>query len=102
MWEVGDVVSIFDLWFHTYPKVSKVPIWRMTFIALVWTIWRLRNIAVFQWVVFCDGGCFEMFHFDVAWWVKAEWGEHVPCVADIIRSPESIEAPKRPGKIKQR
>lgn len=68
----GDVVSTFDLWFNAFTKGPKLLIWRMACIALVWTIWRLRNISVFLREVFGKEGCFELVHFDFTWWIKME------------------------------
>lgn len=52
LWEMtfvglGNVVSTFDLWSHAYPNGSKVFLWCLAFIALVWIIWRLRNRTIF-------------------------------------------------------
>lgn len=41
-----------------------------------------------------------MYHFDLAWWVKAKWGKLVPSVIDIIHSPENVELPRKPKKRK--
>lgn len=32
-----------------------------------------------------------MQRFDLAWWVRVEWGEHVPSVADIMQCLDCVE-----------
>lgn len=36
-----------------------------------------------------------MCRFDLAWCIKAKWGEQVPSVVDMICSPGSIEIPRK-------
>lgn len=31
----SDVASTFDMWFHAFPKGSKILIWRMPFLAIL-------------------------------------------------------------------
>lgn len=44
---------------------------------LIWSIWRIRNRIVFQLEAFDEEGCFELCLFDLAWWVKVEWGKSI-------------------------
>lgn len=61
-----------DIWFHALPRCQKMLIWQMAIIALVWSIWRMRIRVIFQRESFDEGSCFELCHFDLAWWVKTE------------------------------
>lgn len=56
----------------------------LPFVALASTIWRMRNRVIFQRDTFDEEGCFEIWHFDLAWWFKIEWEKQTPFVADII------------------
>lgn len=49
---------------------------------------------------FNEVGCFKSCHFDLVWWVKAEWNEHVLSIADLIQKLGSIEVSKKPNKFK--
>lgn len=55
---------------------------------------------VFRWESFDEEGCFNMCRFDLTRWVKAEWGELIPLVTNIIRSPESVELSQKSKKNK--
>lgn len=96
----GDIGTTFDVWFHAFPKGPKILIQRMA-VALLLAIWRMRNMVVFTHGTFEEASCFEMFRFDLACWIKAEWIEHVPSVADLIRIPGCVEVPRKLMKIKR-
>lgn len=66
----------------------------------IWTIWRIRNKKIFWWRTFDWVSCLEFCRFDWVWWVKAEYSEQVPTVADLIRNQGSIDVPKKPRKFK--
>lgn len=101
LWDlIGDVVTCFNIWCHAIPKDPREPIWRMAFVALVWVIWKIRNRVIFRRETFDEESYFKMWHFELAWLVKIEWGKLVSLVADIIRSPGNIGAPKRLKKRK--
>lgn len=54
----------------------------------------VRNRIIFQNESFNDNECFELWRFEFAWWIKAEWGEQVPSVVDIIRCLGDVEVPR--------
>lgn len=80
----------------------KVLIWQLAFFTILWAIWRMENMIVFQNKTFDEMGYFDMCHFDLAWWVNVEWGEHILPMATIIRSPGCIDIPKKQKKNKVR
>lgn len=92
----GDVATSIDVWFHAHPMSLKIQIWRLAFCALLWAIWSMKNSVIFHQGSFNDVGCFEMFQFDLVWWIKVEWDEQVTLVADSIRSPGYVEVPRKP------
>lgn len=49
---------------------------------------------VFPHDLFSIDGCFEIFCFNLAWWIKSEWGEGVLLVFDIDRNPGAVVLPK--------
>lgn len=60
------------------------------FLAMVWTVWRCWNKMVFHGNIFIEEDCFEFCKFDLAWWVKIEWGDRVPSVGNMIRCPGTL------------
>lgn len=52
-----DVVRNLEVWFNMFPKGQKSCIWQVACIALVWSIWRMRNHVVFQRDVFDEERC---------------------------------------------
>lgn len=56
---------------------------------------------MFQCESFDKEGCFEWCHFDLVLWIKAEWGEQVPSVVDMISDPGNIEIPSKPIKCRR-
>lgn len=71
MWDMdyvrpGDVVTSFEAWVHIFHRDPKMVIWWMTFLALVWAIWRFKNKNIFQHKTFDEGGWFELWRFDLA------------------------------------
>lgn len=49
---------------------------------------------MFQHEIFYDERCLEIFRFDMAWWVKSEWGELVPSVTDLMCRFGDIKVPR--------
>lgn len=72
----------------------------MACVAMIRTIWRMRNQILFWRETFDEDVYFDMWWFDLAWWVKAKWGQHVSSMANNIWSPGYIELPRRPRKRK--
>lgn len=72
----------------------------MIFLALTWTIWRIRYKIIFQQKVFDGNGCFELCKANLVWRVKAERGERVPLVGDIVWCTRSVEIPSKHKKRK--
>lgn len=59
-------------------------------------------MVVFRHSNFDEFGCMKMFHFDLAWWIKAKWDEKVPHVMGLIRDLGCVEVPRKLLKIKNR
>lgn len=98
---VRDVISNLDVWFHAFPMGEKMHIWQMECMTLIWSIWRKRNRIIFLRESFDEEGCFELYHFDLAWWMKVEWRDQVLLVCDTIQCPRSIKVPKKPYKVQR-
>lgn len=80
------------------PSSQKMLIWQMTSSILLWSICRLRNHVVFQRDNFDQDRCYEMCRYELAWWIKAKWGELVPSVLNIMQCPSCIDVPRKPRK----
>lgn len=78
-----DIGTCLNYWFNLHVRAQKLKIWHMAFAALIWSIWRAKNQAIFHQETFSEDWYFEMFCFNLSWWVKSEWGEHVLMVAEI-------------------
>lgn len=92
------MVTTLDVLFYAFPRGPKELIWRVVSIAQVWSIWKMRNRVIFNCISFDEEGCFDMCCFNLASWIKAERGEQVTYVADIICNPGCIEEPEKPQK----
>lgn len=85
------VVTTLKVWLHTFPKSQKVFIWQMTGIALIWSLWRLRNRIVFQWGSFDEDGWFEMCMCWFGLLGEGRVGRVGSIVVDLIYCPGNIK-----------
>lgn len=79
----------------------KKCIWQMASIAIMWSIWRIRNRVAFQHDNLDEDGCFEWCCCDLVWWVKAKWGEQVPYMVNIPHDPNNIEIRRKLAKCRR-
>lgn len=64
---LGDIVTTFNIWFHTSCSSQKISIWQMACnIALLWYVWRMSNQVIFQQYSFDEERCFKLCYFDLA------------------------------------
>lgn len=63
----GDVVTTFDIWFHTSCSSQKISVWQMAcIIALLRYVLRMSNQVIFQQYSFDKEWCFKLCHFEVS------------------------------------
>lgn len=46
------MVTTLDVWFYAFSSGPKARVWQVASIALVWSIWRLRNPVMFHHINF--------------------------------------------------
>ncbi|XVF82519.1 hypothetical protein PTKIN_Ptkin16aG0055800 [Pterospermum kingtungense] len=83
-------IPFFQAWMETLPTGVCDRLWKMSFFAIVWSIWLSRNDVIFNRgaVIFDD--LIQIMLLRVAMWTKAKWPFIVECVYEIIRNPQLI------------
>ncbi|OMO71257.1 reverse transcriptase [Corchorus capsularis] len=84
-----EVSSAFQIWIDIYEN----SVWRMTFYAILWTLWTVRNDAIF------NGSSMEVSQIQaivdcrIAFWCKAKWPNSAVTIDDYLRGLECVQVP---------
>ena len=90
-----DMCSAFLSWLG----ISMNSVWRVTFYAILWTLWMARNDAVFNGKVMETAQLCDLVGYRVAYWCKAKWPDGAALVDDYMRFPDCIQTASRGGKV---
>ena len=85
---------------HHDPRIMFL-VWKMSFYAIIWSIWLLRNDMVFNGKVFDFVQIIDTFKFRLASWFKAKWFDSHYTILDIVRLPKDIQVQKVSKTIKR-
>ena len=66
----------------------------MSFYAIIWSIWLLRNDMVFKGKVFDFEQFINTLKFRIASWFKAKWPISLHIISDIVRFSKDIQVSK--------
>ena len=65
----------------------------MSFFAIVWSIWLLRNSTIFNGKALDFEEQVDIIKYRLASWFKARWPKSPHSISDIVRSPKEISIP---------
>ena len=89
-----DPMIMFLAWQQALPNKSSKKLWKMSFYAIIWFIWILRNDMVFNGKVFDFEQIIDTSKFRLASWFKAKWSDSHYTILDIVRFPKDIQVLK--------
>ncbi|XVF39216.1 hypothetical protein PTKIN_Ptkin01aG0017700 [Pterospermum kingtungense] len=90
-----DPWQCFEQWLQLLPKNRCDKLWRMSFGAVIWSIWLIRNECIFQNKVLVMDHLLDIIKARLAFWAKALWPNDPICMVEIFTCPISITMPKR-------
>ena len=90
----NDPMLMFLAWQQALPDFSSKELWVMSFYAIIWSIWLMRNDMVINGKVWDLEQIIDTFRFRLASWFKAKWPESSHSISDIMRFPKNIQIPK--------
>ncbi|XVE60389.1 hypothetical protein DITRI_Ditri05aG0124900 [Diplodiscus trichospermus] len=105
MWDIRWVCnkapwSFFSEWCHILPPNSCDKLWRISFYAIVWSIWLYRNEVVFQGNRLDFSQVIELIKCRIAVWTKVKWPDIALCHLDITRCLSNVLVPKNSAKVR--
>ena len=80
-------------WQQALPDYCSTELWRMSFFAILWSIWLLRNGVVFNGKVPDFEETMDTSKYRLASWFKARWPSSPYSISDIVRFPKDIPVP---------
>lgn len=87
------IPKFFEYWFHAELPSRNILAQCLAFYTLIWSIWNVRNRAIFRQVVFKEYACLEPFCYHFVWQVKKALKDVAPTLVDISRYPRSVTFP---------
>lgn len=70
-----DPSTFFLAWNSMHFVKQNCEIWKMSFFAIVWSIWLARNEVIFNGSNWDSVQTFEIARIRIAWWSKSKWKE---------------------------
>ncbi|XVF85746.1 hypothetical protein PTKIN_Ptkin17bG0142100 [Pterospermum kingtungense] len=92
--------ACFEQWLELLPRKQCDKVWRMSFGAILWSIWLIRNEHIFQNKDIIFEQLVDVIKAIIAHWVVALWPKDHASFMGVFNCLENIVAPK--GKVKQR
>ena len=89
-----DPSTMFMAWQHALPDKYSKELWIMSFYAITWSIWLLRNDMAFNGKVFDLEQFIDTFKIRLASWFKAKWPKSLHTISEIVNFSKDVQAPK--------
>ena len=90
----NDPMFMFLVWQQALPDKSGKKLWLMSFFAIIWSIWLMRNDMVFNGKAFDLEQIIDIFKFRLASWFKVKWPKTPHSILDIVKFSKDIQVPK--------
>ena len=94
-------VAVLLAWQQALPNKCSTEVWNMSFFAIIWSIWLLRNDMVFNGKDFDFMKIIDTIKFRLAIWLKAKWPDCPNTILDVVRLSNAIQVPIKVNNVKK-
>ena len=96
-----DLKVMFLAWQQALSDKCSTELWKMSFFAITWSIWLMRNGIMFNGDVFDFEKIIDITKYRLASWFKAKWLDSPHSISDIIKFPKDISNSKEKIAVKR-
>ncbi|EOY21911.1 Uncharacterized protein TCM_014089, partial [Theobroma cacao] len=88
----GNMRDFLISWNTFFSECEHNPVWRMAFMAILWTTWIHRNNLVFNGKIWDSNLFFYVVKLRVGWWAKANWPLSNSSILEMVKDLIFIKA----------